>query len=107
MFWGTPHMNENQMDRTDLAENANVINVYDKGDWVQKIGSGQLSGGRKMAGATNIPVYQTEIVQSSYKGTIYTSEQSVGPFDSHVNLDLAPMWDQYVKPELAKTKVTE
>ena len=42
-----------------------------------------------------------------HKGTTYTTEQHIGPLDSHTNLDSEEVWNKYVKPELAKPKAME
>ena len=85
VFLGTPQRSDHQFDWSDVAKNGTVINLYDKGDMVQKIGM----GGRVLQGAINISIHQ-----------------NIGPIKNHLNLDSVETWEKYVDPVLTKPKVT-
>ncbi len=106
VFLGTPHRNDYQLDFSDLDKNAHLINVYDKGDWlIQPILGAGLSGSlasQRLEGAVNIPIKQTDTFTywNWQTGQIITTNPSVGWLDSHTNLDSAPVWNSYVRPNL-------
>jgi hypothetical protein len=106
VFLGTPHRNDYQLDFSDLGKNAHLINVYDKGDWlIQPILGAGLSGSlasQRLEGAVIIPIKQTDTFTywNWQTGQIITTNPSVGWLDSHTNLDSAPVWNSYVRPNL-------
>ena len=106
VFLGTPHRDDYNLDFNDLSINANLINVYDRGDWlIQPILGAGLSGSKAtqtLNGAINVSIEQTETYQYlDFKtGQIITTNSGIGWLDSHTNLDSSPVWNQYIKPKL-------
>jgi hypothetical protein len=113
VFLGTPHRVEYQLNQDTLSVGATVLNVYDKGDWVQRFGfidsaisypfgnNGHLAN-QQLIGATNIEIFQTEKMNNwDWKtGIITTTTPSIGWLDSHTNLDSKEIWNTHVIPNL-------
>ena len=113
---GGPQRNDYRFNFGAFAPDAKLINVYDVNDGVQRLGHIDFSlpefftqiiskpAQREVDGFINIPIEQTE--NSNYwnwrSGQIIHNKQTIGWFDSHVNLDTAPIWNNHVKPILQK-----
>jgi hypothetical protein len=119
----TPNRSDYQLDYTDLAPNANKINVYDVNDGVQICGGigsdskggkwefakvavpilfGKTPAERTLDGFQNISVKQTKVVNFEYQDFEYPEKSPkiilrynlpLGPQESHGNLDSAPIWN--------------
>jgi filamentous hemagglutinin family protein len=123
VFLGTPHRSDYQLDYTDLATNANKIGIYDMNDGVQPRGGawadsygpyttaikiplmaiGLTHADRTISGFKNIKVEQSEPLRPwevFATESPYYEPRSIGPAKSHSELDTAPIWNQYVKPNL-------
>ncbi len=117
VFLGTPHRKDYQLNYDVLDENANKINLYDRGDGVQTRGyfDGDIYKGvlrfpkniRTINNFNNIEIYQTE------KVTIYPNislpqhpsfshevDKHIGSIRSHSMLDTKKNWDNHIKPNL-------
>lgn len=110
VFLGTPHRPDYQLDRRDMDPDGQIINVYDKGDLVQRAGGNPAGKGQQvLTGATNVAIYQTEKKTIQVGGDDFddvfppmtvTVEEHLGPIDSHSNLDSTKVWNEHVVPKL-------
>jgi hypothetical protein len=113
IFLGTPHRSDYQLDFSDLSPAANRISIYSPQDGVQTRGYIDVDphlGGfflpkeelRILPDFNNIRVDQ--VTQKQFMdwktGQIEQYTISPGLIEAHTNLRTAPIWDQYVKPNL-------
>lgn len=116
VFLGTPHRDDHVLNYNALSPNANLINVYDKGDWlIQDLIGGidfkfpyvsDINPSKTISGYNNIESHQGGSIFidrptfAILKPKVREITFSNGVFDSHINIDSKDIWNGFVKPNL-------
>lgn len=98
-FMGTPVRDDYVIDYSKFVENANIINVYDTSDMVQRIGGfddfGKTFASQKVDdnNVKNIKVESPNFGTIIYPTSILNIKEQL--LEDHSNLDTKDVWEQF------------